>query len=218
MNENEALASLLDAMDGVEQEAGKEAQEAQEKQIEATPAQEAQQAPQAMQNEELSKEGIISAVLEAIKQNDQDKLSQMTSSPDAKAQLLELLGLSGINEQLNGLISANEEAKEQARLQSVFNRNVEQFEQDFPTIKPAKLKEFADENGLGQLLGEDYAGWQAVAKMMLKVATPQGKADEIFSSSSGGLGADDAFKRSARGEDVSDVAFGNALLKSIGGA
>ena len=171
----------------------------------------------------FSLEQLTQALAEALKQNEANKASTRTDTPQAnegeqrQAALLEQLGLGNLAQmqgQLNELMAGQAKAQEQARAQAVFNQNSASFEKEFPTIKLEELGKFAEANGFMQFLGEDYNGWKLVAKAMLNVATPKQEPDAITGNGGGGNEIS-AFERLKKGEDVSDIELGAELLKGV---
>ncbi|EJP75544.1 hypothetical protein [Campylobacter sp. FOBRC14] len=229
MTENEAIESLVGEL------AGEQASEAQGDQ-EANTAQGAgEQAVQADTKEgagakadegaKFSPDAMAKAMVEAMKAaeaakqapNDASQGGQPTIPANVsleQQQMLEQLGLSQMQAQINEIAAKQAEAQEQARRQAVFNQNITQFEKEFPTIKPEELGKFAEANGALDFLGENYNGWKLVAMAMINKAAPQSEPDAIVGNG-GGKNEVSAFDRLKKGESVSDLEIGAELLKGF---
>lgn len=167
----------------------------------------------------FTKDDLTNSFLSAMKQFQSESAASEKPAPSEtdlqKEQLLSQLGLNGITEKLNAIETQMATEQEARRRQDVFNQNINQFEKDFPTIKPEAFHKFASENGFLNLLGEDYAGWKAVAKAMINVSQPTQTPDPIVGSN-GVSNEVNAFDRIKKGEDVSDIEIGADLLKLAG--
>ena len=229
MTENEAIESLVGEL------AGEQANEAQDNQ-EANATQGAgEQAAQtdtkegagakANEGANFSPDAMAKAMVEAMKAaeaakgvpNDANQGGQPVMpanvSPEQQ-QMIEQLGLSQMQAQINEIAAKQAEAQEQARRQAVFNQNIAQFEKEFPTIKPQELGKFAEANGALDFLGENYNGWKLVAMAMINKAAPQSEPDAIVGNG-GGKNEVSAFDRLKKGESVSDLEIGAELLKGL---
>lgn len=229
MTENEAIESLVGEL------AGEQASEAQGDQ-EANAAQGAgEQSAQADTKEgagvkadegaKFSPDAMAKAMVEAMKAaeaakqapNDANQGGQPAIPANVsleQQQMLEQLGLSQMQAQINEIAAKQAEAQEQARRQAVFNQNITQFEKEFPTIKPEELGKFAEANGALDFLGENYNGWKLVAMAMINKAAPQSEPDAIVGNG-GGKNEVSAFDRLKKGESVSDLEIGAELLKGL---
>lgn len=229
MTENEAIESLVGEL------AGEQANEAQGNQ-EANAAQDAgEQSAQtdtkesagakADEGSKFSPDAMAKAMVEAMKAaeaakqapNDANQGGQPAIPANVsleQQQMLEQLGLSQMQAQINEIAAKQAEAQEQARRQAVFNQNITQFEKEFPTIKPEELGKFAEANGALDFLGENYNGWKLVAMAMINKAAPQSEPDAIVGNG-GGKNEVSAFDRLKKGESVSDLEIGAELLKGL---
>ncbi|EAU00313.1 hypothetical protein [Campylobacter curvus] len=232
MTENEAIESLVGEL------AGEQANETQGDQ-EANAAQGVgEQSAQADTKEgagvkadegaKFSPDAMAKAMVEAMKaaeaakqapndanQNQQGGQAAIPANVSLEQQqMLEQLGLSQMQAQINEIVAKQAEAQEQARRQAVFNQNVTQFEKEFPTIKPEELGKFAEANGALDFLGENYNGWKLVAMAMINKAAPQSEPDAIVGNG-GGKNEVSAFDRLKKGESVSDLEIGAELLKGF---
>ena len=218
MTENEAIESLVGEL------AGEQANEAQGNQ-EANAAQDTgEQSAQTDTKESAgakADEGskFSPEAAEVAKQvpNDASQGGQPTIPANVsleQQQMLEQLGLSQMQAQINEIAAKQAEAQEQARRQAVFNQNITQFEKEFPTIKPEELGKFAEANGALDFLGENYNGWKLVAMAMINKAAPQSEPDAIVGNG-GGKNEVSAFDRLKKGESVSDLEIGAELLKGL---
>lgn len=229
MTENEAIESLVGEL------AGEQANEAQGNQ-EANAAQDTgEQSAQtdtkesagvkADEGSKFSPDAMAKAMVEAMKAaevakqvpNDASQGGQPTIPANVsleQQQMLEQLGLSQMQAQINEIAAKQAEAQEQARRQAVFNQNITQFEKEFPTIKPEELGKFAEANGALDFLGENYNGWKLVAMAMINKAAPQSEPDAIVGNG-GGKNEVSAFDRLKKGESVSDLEIGAELLKGL---
>lgn len=229
MTENEAIESLVGEL------AGEQANEAQGNQ-EANAAQDAgEQAAQtdtkeiagakADEGSKFSPDAMAKAMVEAMKAAEAAKQAPNDASQGGQPaipanvsleqqQMLEQLGLSQMQAQINEIAAKQAEAQEQARRQAVFNQNITQFEKEFPTIKPEELGKFAEANGALDFLGENYNGWKLVAMAMINKAAPQSEPDAIVGNG-GGKNEVSAFDRLKKGESVSDLEIGAELLKGL---
>ncbi|WP_162166278.1 HIT family hydrolase [Campylobacter fetus] len=212
MNENEAVEALLNELDGVEAELSEPVKE--------------EEPTKAVKEEEPNKLDLILQSLQELKSSKEPEQAKIENTPtkvdqEALNEELNSLGLNNLQMQLNAqqeALNAQQEkiniASEQARLQSVFNANLEQLKKEFPTIDPDELGKFAMQKELFSFLGEDYKGWKLVASHMISLAKPTSTPDQI-TSSSGKTGEITAFDKLKKGENVSDIEFGAELLKSI---
>lgn len=229
MTENEAIESLVGEL------AGEQANEAQGNQ-EANAAQDTgEQSAQtdtkesagakADEGSKFSPDAMAKAMVEAMKAaevakqapNDANQGGQPAIPANVsleQQQMLEQLGLSQMQAQINEIAAKQAEAQEQARRQAVFNQNITQFEKEFPTIKPEELGKFAEANGALDFLGENYNGWKLVAMAMINKAAPQSEPDAIVGNG-GGKNEVSAFDRLKKGESVSDLEIGAELLKGL---
>lgn len=229
MTENEAIESLVGEL------AGEQANEAQGNQ-EANATQGAgEQAAQTDTKEgagakadggaNFSPDAMAKVMVEAMKAaeaakqvpNDANQGGQPAIPANVsleQQQMLEQLGLSQMQAQINEIAAKQAEAQEQARRQAVFNQNITQFEKEFPTIKPEELGKFAEANGALDFLGENYNGWKLVAMAMINKAAPQSEPDAIVGNG-GGKNEVSAFDRLKKGESVSDLEIGAELLKGL---
>ncbi|WP_169780178.1 HIT family hydrolase [Campylobacter curvus] len=229
MTENEAIESLVGEL------AGEQVNEAQGNQ-EANAAQDAgEQSAQtdtkesagakADEGSKFSPDAMAKAMVEAMKAAEAAKQAPNDASQGGQSaipanvspeqqQMLEQLGLSQMQAQINEIAAKQAEAQEQARRQAVFNQNITQFEKEFPTIKPEELGKFAEANGALDFLGENYNGWKLVAMAMINKAAPQSEPDAIVGNG-GGKNEVSAFDRLKKGESVSDLEIGAELLKGL---
>lgn len=152
---------------------------------------------------------------EKAKAAEQAKAVQLPPEQQALLDSMGLQGMPQMQEQIRQLQEAQAQAQEAARKRAVFDKNLDQFSKDYPTIKPEEMGKWAEQNGFLSLLGENYDGWKAVANAMIKIATPTQKPDEIIDTNRSG-GELSAFDRIKKGEDVSDVEIGAELLKQAG--
>lgn len=152
---------------------------------------------------------------EKAKAAEQAKAAQLPPEQQALLDSMGLQGMPQMQEQIRQLQEAQAQAQEAARKRAVFDKNLDQFSKDYPTIKPEEMGKWAEQNGFLPLLGESYDGWKAVANAMIKIATPTQKPDEIVDTNKSG-GELGAFDRMKKGEDVSDVEIGAELLKQAG--
>ncbi|AQW85560.1 hypothetical protein CPIN18021_0298 [Campylobacter pinnipediorum subsp. caledonicus] len=224
MTENEALASLVNELvgDSEVQETQEQGQEAQEQGQESK--EETKQ--EAQEQKGLNPDDIKNALAQALNEQEaQEQQAQEQSQQQAeptpaeleRETLLKELGLSDYNQkmqELQAFKAQQEQMMEQARKQELFNQNINMFEKEFPTIKPEDLGKFAEENGVIDLLGEDYKGWKIVAKAMLNTATPKETPDDIIGTN-GATAKSDTFERIKRGESVSNVDIGEELLRGL---
>ena len=212
MTEQEALNELASMVSNEEvesqtSEATQETQEQPEEQV-------AEQEPK---KEELNIEAIKQAMAEALAAKEQPQNAQPQLDPEKQA-LLDSLGLGNLSElkaQMEQISQAQAAQVEEARRQAVFDKNLAEFKKDYPTIAPDDLAQFAKAHGISELLGENYAGWKAVAMGMISVAKSKEKPDEIISGSNASS-ALSAFDKAKKGENVSDVEYGAELLKLAG--
>jgi HIT family protein len=217
MTEQEALNELVGIVNGdeqVEPQTSEATQEIQEQPKEQVAEQVAAQEPK---KEELNIEAIRQAMAEALAAKEQPKEAQPQLDPEKQA-LLDSLGLGNLSElkaQMDQIAQAQAAQAEEARRQAVFDKNLAEFKKDYPTIRPDDLAQFAKTHGISELLGENYAGWKAVAMGMISVAKSKEKPDEILSGSNASS-ALSAFDKAKKGENVSDVEYGAELLKLAG--
>nr|DAS03325.1 MAG TPA: hypothetical protein [Caudoviricetes sp.] len=212
MTEQEALNELASMVSNEEvesqtSEATQETQEQPEEQV-------AEQEPK---KEELNIEAIKQAMAEALAAKEQPQNAQPQLDPEKQA-LLDSLGLGNLSElkaQMDQIAQAQAAQAEEARRQAVFDKNLAEFKKDYPTIRPDDLAQFAKTHGISELLGENYAGWKAVAMGMISVAKSKDRPDEIISGSNASS-ALSAFDKAKKGENVSDVEYGAELLKLAG--
>ena len=212
MTEQDAINALVGEL-----EAG-EAQEQVEPQG-SEPA-EAQQT----EHPQITQENLQNMIASAMQGIEEQKAAQEAEKakaaqlPPEQQALLDSMGLQGMpqmQEQIRQLQEAQAQAQEAARKRAVFDKNLDQFSKDYPTIKPEEMGKWAEQNGFLSLLGENYDGWKAVANAMIKIATPTQKPDEIIDTNKSG-GELGAFDRMKKGEEVSDVEIGAELLKQAG--
>lgn len=178
MTEQEALNELASMVSNEEvesqtSEATQETQEQPEEQV-------AEQEPK---KEELNIEAIKQAMAEALAAKEQPQNAQPQLDPEKQA-LLDSLGLGNLSElkaQMDQIAQAQAAQAEEARRQAVFDKNLAEFKKDYPTIRPDDLAQFAKTHGISELLGENYAGWKAVAMGMISVAKSKDRPDEIIS-------------------------------------
>ena len=211
MTEQDAINALVGEL---------EASEAQE-QVEPQGSEPAE--AQQTEHPQITQENLQNMIASAMQGIEEQKAAQEAEKAKAAEQakavqlppeqqaLLDSMGLQGMP-QMQEQIS---QAQEAARKRAVFDKNLDQFSKDYPTIKPEEMGKWAEQNGFLSLLGENYDGWKAVANAMIKIATPTQKPDEIIDTnrSGGELGA---FDRMKKGEEVSDVEIGAELLKQAG--
>lgn len=229
MTENEAIESLVGEL------AGEQANEAQGNQEANATQDTGEQSAQtdtkesagakADEGSKFSPDAMAKAMVEAMKAaevakqapNDANQGGQPAIPANVsleQQQMLEQLGLSQMQAQINEIAAKQAEAQEQARRQAVFNQNITQFEKEFPTIKPEELGKFAEANGALDFLGENYNGWKLVAMAMINKAAPQSEPDAIVGNG-GGKNEVSAFDRLKKGESVSDLEIGAELLKGL---
>ena len=212
-----ALVSELEASDG-------QATEGQTEPQGSEPA-EAQQTEHPQITQE-NLQNMIASAMQGIEEQKAQEAEKAKTAEQAKAvqlppeqqALLDSMGLQGMpqmQEQIRQLQEAQAQAQEAARKRAVFDKNLDQFGKDYPTIKPEEMGKWAEQNGFLSLLGENYDGWKAVANAMIKIATPTQKPDEIIDTNKSG-GELSAFDRIKKGEEVSDVEIGAELLKQAG--
>ena len=154
---------------------------------------------------------------EALAAKEQPQNAQPQLDPEKQA-LLDSLGLGNLSElkaQMDQIAQAQAAQAEEARRQAVFDKNLAEFKKDYPTIRPDDLAQFEKTHGISELLGENYAGWKAVAMGMISVAKSKDRPDEIISGSNASS-ALSAFDKAKKGENVSDVEYGAELLKLAG--
>lgn len=102
-----------------------------------------------------------------------------------------------------------EKMKAQEELEAIVNT----FKKEFPEVELKDMGEFAETNGLMDLLNsKDLNQWRVVAKAMRVVAKPVAKPDAITPTAQKGAETT-VWDRMKKGEDVSDTEFGAALLK-----
>lgn len=229
MTENEAIESLVGELAGEQAIEGENNQEANAtqgagEQAAQTDTKEGAGA-KADGGANFSPDAMAKAMVEAMKAaeaakqvpNDANQGGQpaipANVSPEQQ-QMIEQLGLSQMQAQINEIAAKQAEAQEQARRQAVFNQNITQFEKEFPTIKPEELGKFAEANGALDFLGENYNGWKLVAMAMINKAAPQSEPDAIVGNG-GGKNEVSAFDRLKKGESVSDLEIGAELLKGL---
>jgi HIT family protein len=209
MTEQEALNELASMVNGDEQVEPK-TNEAAEQPVE--------QSVEEPKKEELSIEAIKQALSEAMAAKEQSQEPTQPQLDPEKQALLESLGLGNLSElkaQMEQISQAQAAQAEEARRQAVFDKNLAEFKKDYPTIRPDDLAQFAKTHGISELLGENYAGWKAVAMGMISVAKSKDRPDEIISGSNASS-ALSAFDKAKKGENVSDVEYGAELLKLAG--
>ena len=214
MTEQEALNELASMVNGDEQVEPKTNEAAEQ------PAEEAKTEPKEEEpkKEEPSIEAIKQALTEVMAAKEQPQESAQPQLDPEKQALLESLGLGNLSElkaQMEQISQAQAAQVEEARRQAVFDKNLAEFKKDYPTIAPDDLANFAKAHGISELLGENYAGWKAVAMGMISVAKSKEKPDEIISGSNASS-ALSAFDKAKKGENVSDVEYGAELLKLAG--
>ncbi|MBE2985350.1 HIT family hydrolase [Campylobacter sp. RM9344] len=229
MTEQEAILSLLGDVEGGEEMADNTVAVPSEGAGEPNGA-EAANNDGASANQSITAQSLQSMIANAMAGIEAKKAEQAKAEQEAQVKtqaqalspemqtLLEQLGLTDINqmrEQLNALQQQQAQAQEMARRQEIFNKNLDTFNKDFPTIKAEELGEWAEKNGFLNLLGEDYNGWKAVAMAMINVAKPTSEPDPILGADKAGgeLGVFDKLKN---GEEVDDVEIGAQILKSAG--
>lgn len=229
MTENEAIESLVGELAGEQANEGENNQEANAtqgagEQAAQTDTKESTGA-KADEGSKFSPDAMAKAMVEAMKAaeaakqapNDANQGGQPAIPANVsleQQQMLEQLGLSQMQAQINEIVAKQAEAQEQARRQAVFNQNITQFEKEFPTIKPEELGKFAEANGALDFLGENYNGWKLVAMAMINKAAPQSEPDAIVGNG-GGKNEVSAFDRLKKGESVSDLEIGAELLKGL---
>ena len=214
MTEQEALnelASMVNCDEKVEPKTNEAAEQ---------PAEEAKTEPKEEEpkKEDLNIEAIKQALTEVMAAKEQSQESAQPQLDPEKQALLESLGLGNLSElkaQMEQISQAQAAQVEEARRQAVFDKNLAEFKKDYPTIAPDDLAQFAKAHGISELLGENYAGWKAVAMGMINVAKSKEKPDEIISGSNASS-ALSAFDKAKKGENVSDVEYGAELLKLAG--
>ena len=179
---------------------------------------------QKTQQPQITQENLQNMIASAMQGIEEQKAAQEAEKakaaqlPPEQQALLDSMGLQGMpqmQEQIRQLQEAQAQAQEAARKRAVFDKNLDQFSKDYPTIKPEEMGKWAEQNGFLSLLGENYDGWKAVANAMIKIATPTQKPDEIIDTNKSG-GELGAFDRMKKGEEVSDVEIGAELLKQAG--
>lgn len=214
MTEQEALNELASMVNGDEQVEPKTNEAAEQ------PAEEAKTEPKEEEpkKEDLNIEAIKQALTEVMAAKEQSQESAQPQLDPEKQALLESLGLGNLSElkaQMEQISQAQAAQVEEARRQAVFDKNLAEFKKDYPTIAPDDLAQFAKAHGISELLGENYAGWKAVAMGMISVAKSKDRPDEIISGSNASS-ALSAFDKAKKGENVSDVEYGAELLKLAG--
>ena len=219
MTEQDAINALVGELEASEEQA--EPQE-----VQGTESAEAQQ-PQQPQITQENLQNMIASAMQGIEEQkaaqeaekakaaEQAKAAQLPPEQQALLDSMGLQGMPQMQEQIRQLQEAQAQAQEAARKRAVFDKNLDQFSKDYPTIKPEEMGKWAEHNGFLPLLGENYDGWKAVANAMIKIATPTQKPDEIIDTNKSG-GELGAFDRMKKGEDVSDVEIGAELLKQAG--
>lgn len=214
MTENEAIDLLAGELMNTNQN------EPNKQEADQTNKQEVNQGENISQNEINSQ--IINS-LEKISQkldkNEPSEPNTQQNMPSEQEMALNELGLGSVAAQLaaqqkqldeqQALIQAQQE---QQRRQAVFDSNVEKLRKEFPTINPDDLGKWANENGLSDLVSENYNGWRVVAKAMINIARAANSPD-LITSSNGSNATQSAFDRLQKGEAVDDLELGAEILK-----
>ncbi|AQW81373.1 hypothetical protein CPIN17260_1084 [Campylobacter pinnipediorum subsp. pinnipediorum] len=215
LTEADVIQSLIGEITGDETQETQDTPESKEENTEAIKSEESKEASG------LSEEAFSNAVLNALSKAKEQEQTQTQEEPTPeqlqRKQTLEQLGIGNYDElaaQVEQMKQMQQEAilKEQKR--QTFNKNLEQFSKDFPTIKPEDMGKWAETNGFLNFLGDDYTGWKLVAQAMMNVATPKEKPDNIIGNT-GSASESNVFEKIKKGEDVSNVDLGSALLGEL---
>lgn len=232
MTENEAINALTDeilgAVEGEEPQGEAVADEvAAADEPQGEPKSEPKSEPVEQKSDETAAKisAIEAAVADIAQQIKAMQAPAQTQAPEYASEL-GALGLDNtaaqmkqVAEQMAAIKTQMEAQKEEARRMGVFNENLQKLKNEYPTIDPDKMAQWATARGMEHLLGgangENYKNWEILALAMMKESAPKETPDPVVAGGNNGgeMGIEARLKK---GESVSDADFGALIMDAAG--